>query len=123
MNRHALAALLLIAVAPARADTPEVTAAEAVRAGESWSISVTLVHPDSGWDHYANSWRVETPEGDVIATRDLTHPHVDEQPFTRALDGVTIPAGVDHVMIRARCNLDGWSSRAFRLDLPVPPQG
>ena len=46
---------------------------------------------DSGWDHYANRWEVLEPEGQVIATRTLLHPHVDEQPFTRSLSGIHIP--------------------------------
>jgi hypothetical protein len=31
----------------------------------------------------------------------LRHPHVDEQPFTRALEDVRIPADVERVRVRA----------------------
>mgnify|MGYP001276652892 CR=1 FL=1 len=117
MPRLKIIALSLLSVSPALADAPQVVAAQAVRSGDVWSVSVTLSHPDTGWGHYADSWQVETDDGTVIATRALVHPHVEEQPFTRSLEHVVIPAGLDHVMIRARCNLDGWSPRPFRLNL------
>jgi len=103
-----LPALVLFLACPALADPPLVVAAEAVRDGDSWTISVTLTHPDTGWDHYANGWEVLAPDGTELGFRDLTHPHVDEQPFTRSLPGVHIPDGVGHVLIRPRCTLDGW---------------
>jgi hypothetical protein len=26
--------------------------------GEVWTVDVTLKHDDTGWDHYADNWRV-----------------------------------------------------------------
>ncbi|WP_263735034.1 hypothetical protein [Defluviimonas sp. WL0002] len=123
MNRLSLvlpiAALsIVLAGAPVLADTPEVIAAKANRLDHAWSISVTLSHPDTGWDHYANAWQVLAPDDSVLGTRTLTHPHVEEQPFTRSIDHVVIPEGFDHVLIRVRCNLDGWSPRLIWLELP-----
>ncbi|MCV2865991.1 hypothetical protein [Defluviimonas sp. WL0075] len=118
MTRITLPLLIALAAGPATADTAEVLAAHATRTGEGWSISVTLAHHDTGWDHYANAWQIESADGQVLGTRLLSHPHVEEQPFTRSLAGVAIPAGLDHVLIRVRCNLDGWSPRLVRLDLP-----
>ena len=118
MNRLLLVTGIFCTTLPALADTPEVVEAHASRTGDFWSISVTLSHPDSGWDHYADAWQILAPDGTTLGTRDLAHPHVEEQPFTRSLDGLTIPKGLDHVMIRVRCNLDGWSPRLIWLDLP-----
>ena len=56
-------------------------------------------------------------DGQRLGFRELVHPHVTEQPFTRTLSGVEIPAASDHVVIRARDNVDGWGSETFRLDL------
>jgi hypothetical protein len=56
---------------------------------------------DEGWEHYANSFEVLGPEGAVLGKRVLRHPHVDEQPFTRALEDVRIPADVERVRVRA----------------------
>lgn len=56
-----------------------------------WSVSVTLKHTDTGWDHYADNWRVVDGAGNILGDRVLYHPHVDEQPFTRGLSGVKVP--------------------------------
>ena len=66
-----------------------------------YTFNVTVRHADEGWDHYANRWDVVAPDGTVLGTRTLLHPHVDEQPFTRSLRGVMVPAGVKSVVIRA----------------------
>jgi hypothetical protein len=47
----------------------------------------------------------------------LLHPHVAEQPFTRSLSGVTIPEGLTEILIRPRCNVDGWSDTTFTIRL------
>lgn len=58
------------------------------------------------------------PDGARLGLRVLVHPHVEEQPFTRSLADVVVPAGVDHVLIRARCLVDGWNDATLRVDLP-----
>ncbi|WP_425101574.1 hypothetical protein [Tropicibacter sp. S64] len=85
--------------------------------GGAGRIVVTLAHPDTGWDHYADGWRVELEDGTVLGTRVLVHPHEAEQPFTRSLGGVVIPEGIEALYIRARCLVDGWSAARFRLGL------
>ena len=116
MIRRHIFSLLLFAT-PAIADTPRVVAAEAIRQGDAWAVAVTIRHPDTGWDHYANGWEVLAPDGTQLGYRELLHPHVDEQPFTRSQSGIAIPEGLDHVLIRPRCTLDGWSAQATRLEL------
>jgi len=69
--------------------------------GGSYRFDVTLKHDDEGWDHYANKWQVLSPDGEVLGERILLHPHVNEQPFTRSLGGVGIPADVREVDVRA----------------------
>lgn len=105
---------LIVLAAPAFAEAPVV---EHV-AFEGGRFDVTLSHPDTGWDHYADGWRVELADGTVLGTRILTHPHETEQPFTRSDSGYEIPDGVTEVFIRASCNVDGWAdtTTAFKLD-------
>ena len=62
----------------------EVVSAELVAQGAAWQVNVTLRHADTGWDHYADAWRLVSPGGDMLGTRTLLHPHVDEQPFVRS---------------------------------------
>jgi len=82
-----------------------------------WSIHVTLEHPDTGWDHYADGWEILDETGNRIGYRELMHPHVHEQPFTRSLNGVVIPDGTRAVFIKASCSQDGWTSEPVRVEL------
>jgi hypothetical protein len=110
---------LLTAASSALGDAPRITSAELLPRGSDWSVRVMLQHPDSGWDHYASGWEVLAPDGTVLAEAEITHPH-SADPFQTDLDGIQVPAGVDHLLIRVRCTLDGWSARTYRLDLPRP---
>ena len=68
---------------------------------EKYRFHVTVEHTDDGWDHYANRWQVVGPGGEVLGTRKLTHPHVEEMPFTRS-HVITVPDGILQVTVRAR---------------------
>lgn len=83
-----------------------------------YRIAATLRHADSGWDHYANRWEVLGPQGQVIATRTLLHPHIHEQPFTRSLSGIEIPSTWTWVRIRAHDLVHGNSGREVTLSVP-----
>lgn len=113
-----LSLLLLLLATPAGADPARILDATASPNGEGWSFAVTLTHPDTGCDHYADGWRIETSDGTVLGLRDLAHPHVDEQPFIRSLAGVVLPMGLTEVLIRPRCNLEGWATETYLLSLP-----
>lgn len=118
MERPAFPALLaVLAAGPAVSDGAEIVAATASGSGGLWSVSVTLRHGDTGWDDYADAWRVVTSDGTVVATRELLHPHVDEKPFTRSLAGIEIPSGTVEVFVEARTNADGWNGERFPLAL------
>lgn len=66
-----------------------------------FDFHVAVRHEDEGWDHYANVWQVIGPDGSVLGERVLLHPHVNEQPFTRSLMGVSISDDIDSVSVRA----------------------
>jgi hypothetical protein len=95
----------------------EVVAAEFAAQGPAWRVNVTLRHPDSGWDHYADAWRITSAAGEVLGTRKLLHPHVDEQPFTRSLSGVVIPPEVQQVYVEGHDNVHGWAAQRLEVDL------
>lgn len=104
--------LLALTATPALAHPPTI---EKVERGIGW-FDVTLSHDDTGWDHYADGWRVELADGTVISTRELAHPHVNEQPFTRrGLADIPIE-GNKGVFIRASCNTTGWAEDRIALD-------
>ena len=83
----------------------------------SWAVEVTLRHEDEGWEHYADAWRVMSAQGDVLGTRTLYHPHVNEQPFTRGLATVLIPVDSKIIYVEARDNVHGWSPQRLEVDL------
>lgn len=104
-----VAVLAAVPVTGSLADDVEIVSVESNKTGDgTWRFSVTLRHGDTGWDHYANLWQVESPDGTVLGERVLAHPHVNEQPFTRSLGGVKIPAGLEEVVIRARDSVHGF---------------
>lgn len=109
--KHVLICLFASAViaASAVADPARIVAVEARPDTDGWRFSVTLSHGDTGWDDYADGWRVLTPEGEVLGTRVLAHPHVNEQPFTRSLGGVAIPEDMKEVMVQASTLTEGWA--------------
>ena len=98
------------------ADVIKVVAEEEV--GGTWRFQVTVRHADQGWDHYADRWDVVAPDGSLLGTRTLLHPHVDEQPFTRSLSGVEIPLDVTSVTIRAGDSVHKYGGHEMVVELP-----
>lgn len=96
----------------------DVVSAEARCTERACTISATVRHDDTGWDHYADHWRVLTPEGEEVARRVLYHPHENEQPFTRSLGQVRIPPGIDHILIEAHDSVHDYGGQRFTLRLP-----
>ena len=87
-------------------------------AARSCRIDVTVRHDDDGWAHYADKWDVLGPDGAVLGTRVLLHPHDTEQPFTRSLSGLKLPAGITEISIRAHDKLHGYGGRSIRVKVP-----
>jgi len=112
--------LALVGLAPmAQAGEADVVGVEVTRSADgTHRFSVTVRHADEGWDHYADAWDVLAPDGSVLGTRELLHPHENEQPFTRSLDGVAIPDGIGEVTVRARDSVHGYGGEAMTVPLP-----
>jgi hypothetical protein len=89
------------------------------RHGGSWCFNTSVRHNDQGWDHYADGWEVLDTEGNQLSYRLLTHPHDNEQPFTRSQCGIKIPDGVSKVIVRAKCDKHGFGGKPVVLDLKL----
>ncbi len=109
---------LALAASPALADKADVLEVKVRASGGAFSFDVTVQHADTGWDHYADAWRVVGPDGTAYGTRTLYHPHVDEQPFTRSLSGVAIPDGVGSVTVESHDSVHGWGGAKVDVALP-----
>ena len=113
--------LFALAVFPltALAGEADVVDVEVTKQGEGrFRFDVTVRHADEGWDHYADRWEVLGPDGAALGVRELAHPHVNEQPFTRSLTGVAIPADVGEVRVRARDSVHGYGGEEKTVAVP-----
>jgi hypothetical protein len=82
-----------------------------------YTFSVTVHHNDTGWDHYADWWRITDLKGREIARRVLTHPHENEQPFTRSLSGITIDPEITEIIVEAHDSVHGYGGVVIKLEL------
>jgi len=89
-----------------------------MQADGSYRFDATVRHADEGWDHYADAFEIVGPDDEVLGTRVLAHPHVNEQPFTRSLGGVKIPPGIARVKVRARDKVHGLGGKTYEVMLP-----
>ncbi len=106
--KFSLTALItLLITTSAMADSPRVVGVDASKSGGTWRFNVAIKHADAGWDHYADGWGVYLADGTELGYRVLAHPHVNEQPFTRSLGGVSIPKGTKSIIIRPHDKVHG----------------
>ena len=116
---HIFFVCLLLMYTAAFAGEADVIEVEVRRiGGDTYKFDVTVRHADEGWEHFANKWEVTAPDGMVLGTRILAHPHVDEQPFTRSLAGVKIPENIDEVTIRAHDLVHGYGGKTVEVKVP-----
>lgn len=84
-----------------------------------YRIDATVLHADEGWEHYADRWDVVAPDGTILGSRTLAHPHENEQPFTRSLT-LEIPEGISRITLQANDSVHGLGGKLFELDVPAP---
>jgi hypothetical protein len=98
---------------------PDVIAAKVQpRGGDRFDFDVTISSPYDTPQRYADAFRVMHKDGTVFGERVLLHDHASEQPFTRDLHGVAVPAGVRSVVVQARDLKNGWGGKAIEVVLP-----
>ena len=116
--RKTILLILVLLTQSVIASEPKIVEAKAeMTPAQKYNIAVTIKHEDTGWDHYANVWRVYSPEGELLGERVLHHPHVKEQPFTRSLYGIQIPSEVAEIVIKAACSETKESKKGYSVKL------
>jgi len=80
---------------------------------DTYSVSATVRHNDTGWDNYADAFEVKG-ENVKNGERILLHPHENEQPFTRSQSGVV---ATGEVYIEAKDNVEGLGGSTIHIDL------
>jgi hypothetical protein len=97
---------------------PQVVDAVATADGDdTYRFDVTISSPYDSPERYADAWRAISPDGTELGVRELTHDHADEQPFTRSLTDVTVPAELDTVEIEARDLIGGWTGETYEVTI------
>lgn len=98
---------------------PDVVAAKVqARGGDRFDFDVTISSAYDTPQRYADAFRVMNSEGVSYGERTLWHDHAGEQPFTRDLYGVHIPAGVRSVTVQARDQKYGYGGKTLQIVLP-----
>ncbi len=109
---------LIFSTITAFAGEADVVKVEIEKAGDgTYRFNVRVFHQDEGWQHYVDKWEILDPDGSVLATRVLYHPHVNEQPFTRSLSGVKVPAGLTSLSVRAHDSVHEYGGKMIEIDL------
>lgn len=119
MSLRAAAALglaLVTVAGGAAGGEADILFVRATREGEAWRFEVTVRHADTGWEHYADWWRVLAPDGAELGRRVLLHPHETEQPFTRD-EVIRIPPGVTTVTVEAHDTVHGTGGKRVTVDM------
>ncbi|MCZ4316698.1 hypothetical protein O4H66_25120 [Comamonadaceae bacterium G21597-S1] len=99
---------------------PDVLSAKVrARSANTFDFDVTISSPYDTPQRYADGFRVMRLSGEVLGERTLWHDHQNEQPFTRDLYGVRIPAGVRQVRIQARDRKYGYGGTSIEVLLPA----
>jgi hypothetical protein len=83
----------------------------------TWCFKTSVKNNDLGWAHYANAWEVTDLKGTRLGYRKITHPHVNEQPFTRRQCQIIIPKEINKVIVRASNNSNGYGGNIIVVDL------
>ena len=89
-----------------------------IRGDNRFDFDVTISSPYDSPQRYADAFRVLGVDGRAYGERILWHDHAAEQPFTRDLYGVTIPAGVKTVVLQARDQKYGYGGKTLQVTLP-----
>lgn len=124
-SRTSALPVVLVAIAAIMLSLTQVFAGEAdvvgvearLQGSGTWRFSVTVRHDDEGWDHFADKWIVEGPDGTVYGERVLLHPHENEQPFTRSQPGIRIPEDVSTVTVKAHDSVHEFGGAEMTVDL------
>ena len=97
---------------------PDIVGVEVSRSGSGYTFAVTVSSPYDTPQRYADAFRVRAEDGAVYGVKELAHDHASEQPFTRTLSGVQVPAGVGTVLVEGRDQVNGWGGGTQTVELP-----
>jgi hypothetical protein len=83
-----------------------------------YDFNVTVRHEEESPVHFVDRWEIVAPDGRILGTKRFTSAHVNEQPFTRMLSGVSIPPQIDRVTVRAHDTQHAFGGREVTVQVP-----
>ena len=113
-----LAVLAALVSGPVWAGDADVIKVDISQHQDWYDLDVTVRSKDTGWGHYADRVEALAPDGTVLGTRVLEHPHEDEQPFTRDLNQLRVPPGIRRITVRAHFKSTGYDGATVTVTLP-----
>jgi hypothetical protein len=87
------------------------------RGSNRFDFDFTLSSPYDTPQRYADAFKVLEAQDKQLGERVLLHYHQTEQPFTRDLHGVMIPAGVRVVTVQGRDQKYGYDGKTIQVML------
>jgi len=95
---------------------PDVVSVKVQARGQNrFDFNVTISSPYDTPQRYADAFRVMNADGRSYGERKLLHDHENEQPFTRELYGVSIPAGIRTVVVQAQDQKHGYGGKTAKV--------
>jgi hypothetical protein len=83
-----------------------------------FDFDVTISSPYDTPQRYCDAFKVTDTKGKLLGERVLLHDHQTEQPFTRDLHGIVIPAAVRAVKVQGRDLKFGYGGKSLQMALP-----
>lgn len=94
---------------PAYADEVEILMVKATQSAGLWSFDVTVLHPDVTTEHMLDSIAIFTGDEDQLVVADIPTFNIGAEHVTTQFNDIAIPEGVEYIIIRGHCSVDGWT--------------
>jgi len=107
----------LILPLPAYADKVEILMVKATQSAGLWNFDVTILHPDISADHTLDRIAIFTPEEAQLVAADIPVANIGAEHVTAQINDITIPDGIEYIIIRGRCSVDGWTHDGIMIAL------
>lgn len=82
-----------------------------------FNFRVTILSNDIDENYRAEAFEILAPDGRVLGRQEVTYTQ-GEQPFTREIENLKIPLGIDRVTVRVFHKPRGYDGQAVTIRLP-----
>ena len=114
-----IAGSVVMTVDASEQEYPDVIDVQVNARGQNiFDFDVTVSSPYDTPDRYADGFHAMSRDGVIYGERKLFHDHASEQPFTRDMYGVFVPASVVVILIQARDKANGNGGKVVEVALP-----